>query len=267
MSRVFSRIDLAVEAPLCLLPQTDPYTDFDFALAHRVLEDPAYAAHFRNRRSYRELILDNSFHELRHPVSISELLDAAELTEATYIIAPDKSYESAWSIEQYQELVRRRDSRHFVRDPTKARRPSLYKIGVVLSAHTSAERAAFLAATAGAAMLCLPYNQPRFAWYTEHFPAFQRIHLLGASEPAELFAWQQYTQCCHISVDTSKPVKHGLLGKKLSELRSWRHPTVSSTALLTLNPEDRIGGPDGLDLAESLPFVTENLYYLRGLLG
>jgi hypothetical protein len=56
---------LALEIPKVFLEQLSPLCDFDFALAHRVLEDADYASFYaKQAKAGRFVLLDNGMHEL-----------------------------------------------------------------------------------------------------------------------------------------------------------------------------------------------------------
>jgi hypothetical protein len=239
------QIGLAVELPPSLLVHVGPpLTDLDFALAHRVLENRTYGAWFRNRAKGRELILDNSMHELGEPLPLDALIRAAEMVNPDYVIAPDRLDDAVWTLQQYHNTRLALDGR--------------WKTAVVLVGATPDERAAFCQQVQEAEMLCLPYRKPRLAWFLELTPNHRRIHLLGVSTLLELLLWRRLTNACglDLSVDTGKPVKHGLLGNRISELQSLRHAPLPAKALL----EVACVTPEQLDL------ILENVRFLRTFL-
>lgn len=246
-------ISLAMEMPTCRLAQWEMYTDLDFVLAHKVLADRDYAEHFKHRTQDRELILDNSFHELGHPLDVRDLLRAAVLCRATYIIAPDKVGDVAFNIEQLHKL-----------------NYGLFKHGVQCKTAvvmtgteegTKDEREDFLQHVRNADMLCCTFKQAkRYDWYFKSKVAreWKRVHLLGVSELIELGYWQVFSHHnpqVEMSVDTGKPLKWALQGKRLDELRSLRFseqttaegkPSIMSQKILELCSEDVTPEIDGL---------------------
>jgi hypothetical protein len=234
-------IQLAVELPTSMLGMSYMSTDLDFAVAHQVLEDPTYAKHFAERPKGRELILDNSVHELGESIGIQPLLTAADLVRADYLISPDRMDDPLWTAEQFHRL--------------NAWRHGL-KIAAVLTGNTPAERSVFLKSVQGADMLCLPYRRQRLAWFVEQAPAFFRVHLLGVSELPELLMWKAFASGLRLSVDTSKPAKHGLLGQRLPLQRSLRHAPMTSASLLNFRDAT----------AQQTTDVAFNISYLRELL-
>lgn len=222
-------IALSMELPTCRLKEWSPLADLDFVLAHKVLEDKAYADFFFNRPKDRELILDNSYHELGYPLAPTELRHAALLCRATYVIAPDKVGDVSFNIKSFCR------AREFM--PGQA-------LAVVMTGSENgdpAEREFFLRSVATAEMLCCTFKQKeRLKWFAESPMAltWQRIHLLGVSELDELSEW--YTLTCNLienlpagprswSVDTGKAIKWALKGKLLSALPSLRTSAETTT--------------------------------------
>jgi hypothetical protein len=215
----------SMEIPSAYLERWAPMTDLDFALAHRVLEDDRYASWYRNRPVDRQLILDNSMHELGEPLPIAQLREAAERVAADFVVPPDQLGKPDWNLDQYKKCV-------------KEFRGTKHSITAVLCGRDRDERKKFLKAVDMAAMLMLPYREPRMTWYLElriQFERFPWIHLLGVSELSEL---QSFNRLCgnneRWSIDTSKPVKAGLVGRSILDGQSLRGIPVSSKDLLGL---------------------------------
>lgn len=246
-------IKLAMEVPVGVL-ELDRLGDLGFALAHKVLEDKKYRDWYRKSSDGREVILDNSMHELKEPLPLEDVVAAADLIEADYLIAPDRLKEPEWTLDQFL-----RTERH------ASKAGSCVEVTAVLCGRTREEREDFLDHIVGKTdMICLPYRENRLAWFREHYdeiaPCFDRIHLLGMSEFDELRMWVEIAREApdlDISVDTSKPIKWGLARKLLSEMRadgrSLRHAPIESADLLNMSC---IPIPP-------LSFVTDNIIYLR----
>lgn len=202
---------LALEVPTAYLPDFIPLTDMDFALSHRVLADDAYAEFYCNRRGSRKLILDNSMHELGHPLSPVELLEAATRCRADYVIPPDKLGEFKQNYDWFKETARIVGNR--------------FKVAVVMCGRDPGERTQFIHNVKSADMLCMPYREFRLDWMQQHWRQISThwndIHLLGVSSLAELRGWSFWTTF-NLSVDTRKPIKWGVQRKKLNELESLR---------------------------------------------
>lgn len=238
-------IGLAQEIPTSMLATWSPLADLDFILAHKVLEDDAYAEFFRCRDARRELILDNSYHELGYPLELSDLLEAAERCRADYVIAPDRIG----------------DAEHNCRMFLKAKQVLAgYGVAVVMTGaddSTPRDRDNFLVNVKHADMLCCTFKQPlRHPWYSTSHVArthFKRVHLLGVSSLEELSLWA-HTALWHpvieFSVDTGKALKWALRGKKLDELESLRsnaetttlgQPSEASQHILGISEEVALG--------------------------
>jgi hypothetical protein len=226
-------IQLSMEVPTPFLESWSPLTDVDFALAHRVLEDAAYAKYYRTRPAGRELLLDNSMHELGAPLEIQQLLDAANLCRADVVISPDQLKDPAWTLEQFNK--------------TKlAFKDTPFEIAVVLQSKTGAttDLEDFLEQVGEADMIMLPYREDRWDWFDRvesSILLWSRVHLLGVSELQELRWWagiaKEYPEISW-SVDTGKPVKWAWAGSRLDAEESIRHSGLTSKELLDLRPED-----------------------------
>jgi hypothetical protein len=119
------------------------------------------------------------------------------------------------------------------------------RLAPVLVGQTQAQREKCLVAYQGSGMLCLPYREPRYDWFAElvleELP-WKRIHLLGMSTLKELLIWvdwdralRQQGKTIRFSVDTSKPVKAGLLGHRIDQLQTLRGLPISSKDLLGMS--------------------------------
>ena len=235
-------IQLALEIPTALLEALTPFTELDFALAHKVLEDEKYAEFYAAREEDRTLILDNSMHELGHPLPPAELLRAAHSCRADYVIAPDMLGQPARNLLWFFE--------------TRKALAEEFKTAVCLCGRTPEERRIFLQEVYEADMLCLPFREERVAWFLEQLPQWTRIHLLGVSTLEELSLWpviaDRYTQIS-FSVDTGKPLKAAMVGRHLDDGKSLRGIPISSKDLLGLS----------LFTPEQLRLMGENIYSLK----
>jgi hypothetical protein len=205
-------IRFTTEAPPCLLPELRPLTDLDFALAHKVLTDSVYTEFYANRPVGRELILDNSVHELGEPLLSADLLRASKLVHADFVIAPDRIDDPEWTLEQYT-LLRR-----------TAYTTDAEVVGV-LCGDTPEIRSRLLDVMWWSDMLCLPYRKPRLEWWEELPRLRSRIHLLGVSTLDELRSWTQIARDypdTEFSIDTAKPIKAALLGRRFDDGSSLR---------------------------------------------
>lgn len=204
------------EIPKAWLKPLSPLMDGDFAIAHQVLEDKVYAEFYKDQAAMgRFVVLDNGFHELGVPLSAPELLEAATRCNPAVVIAPDRLGDQHFGLEQFFE--------------TRRVIPHEIGVGIVLAGVSPAERAEmFMKTKQRAAMLCLPFKEPRFEWFCdliEKIPSGimwpPRIHLLGVNEFWELKAFRDKFAELGIapqrtSVDTSKMIKAGILRKRLT---------------------------------------------------
>lgn len=226
----------SMEIPTGFLEKWSPLCDLDFVLAHQVLEDEQYRTFFASRPAGRQLILDNSMHELGQPLEPEKLLDAASMVNADFVVAPDQLGRPDWNLKSYKDTCR-------------LFKGSKTSVAVVLSGRDKDERRKYIKAVDMAAMIMLPYREPRLAWYLEMPKTFERfpwVHLLGVNTLDEL---QTFNNLCgnsdQWSIDTSKPVKAGICGRDILDGESLRGIPVSSKDLLyieTLRPEqeDRV---------------------------
>lgn len=201
---------LMMEIPRAWLDPLSPLCDADFALAQLVLEDKYYADFYRKQsEAGRFVILDNGFHELGHPLSVPELVEAADRIKPSVVVAPDRLGDYRFGLLQFEEM--------------RKALPHEYGVGAVLCGTSPAERAEFFMKTMPYCnMLCLPFKENRFEWFCDlliKIPKYikwpPRIHLLGVNEFWELKAFRDKFDDLGIesrrtSVDTSKPIKFGI---------------------------------------------------------
>lgn len=208
---------LMAEIPKAWLKPLSPLFDGDFAIAHQILEDKYYAEFYAEQsKKGRFVILDNAFHELGHPLTPQELLEAADRIKPTIVIAPDKIGDQHFTLVKFFE--------------TLEVMPPEIGVGVVIQGVSPAERAEmFMKTVKRAKMLCLPFKEPRFEWFCDllekipkHIQWPPRLHLLGVNELWELKAFRDKIAELGISprlvsIDTSKPIKYGILRQRLKE--------------------------------------------------
>jgi hypothetical protein len=230
-------IELAMEIPRLLLDDISPLCDFDFCLAQEVINDEKYASHYHRAKDntfldgetpgLREVFMDNGFHELGRPLSCHELLDAAKKINPTFVISPDRIDDMSFTFKQYE----------ICKDVFKG----VNAIPIpVLTAAPELDQKSFIMNVQDAPILCLPFRRPRLDWLKFHRDTiaqyFDRIHLLGVSTLDEL---DEIGDLCaeayiHVSVDTGKPIKWGLMGNRFNELSSLRHAPIHSSKMATL---------------------------------
>lgn len=225
-------IGLAVEAPEVLHERLLELTDLDFALAHRVLESASYASWFAARNPQRMLILDNSVHELGTPLQHAQLVKAAAMVKADFVVAPDNLSDPNWTEAQFFGLHADAGRAHGWNRP--------FEMAAVLCGEVSQVRARLLRSFSDAGMLCLPYRRPRLQWWEEHqeeLAHYKHIHLLGLQTLQEARAWVSIAQAHPaqlFTLDTSKPVKWGLCNRQIDSVEDLHGAPISSRELLEL---------------------------------
>lgn len=195
------------EIPNHHLKEFSLLSDLDFVLAHRLLEDKVYADFYKEQLQgkHRTIILDNSMHELKHPVTPKELITSAKVLAPhgwdfrLILIPPDKLGETQWNYEQF-----------------KATRSlgSQFNVGAVMCGDDELERVKYYDGVRDAYWLFWPYRKPRYSWYRSliaHRTLAGHVHhLLGVSTFTELEMWDKVA----FSVDTCKPIKWAYAGEK-----------------------------------------------------
>jgi len=97
-------MDLALECRANLLEYVQPFTDFDFVLAHLALKDEEYSAYYRG--TGKDKIVDNSVNENGEPVSLDELKEAFRQVNGTVIVSPDWIGNKELTLEAYEESIK-----------------------------------------------------------------------------------------------------------------------------------------------------------------
>lgn len=253
-------IKLALEIPTHMLPRWDPKIDLSFVLAHKVLQDQHYADFFNRRGSRRQVILDNSTHEFGHPIPFVDLLKAAKMVRADYVIAPDIVTPDADEAQWKQNM-------EWLQEAVNIFAPSDHALaGVVNGCNMDLLEQYYDDGTDYLEMLCFTFHEPnRLQWwkhYTDHvqFMDIMRIHLLGMSSVEELKRWVDISNDYDdfdFSFDTSKPLKWGVQLKRLDQMTdvSLRGGAVQSKHVLDMEQFS----------AEQIECVEENITYLKKL--
>lgn len=102
---------LACEIPFQYLKSCALETDFDFVLAHLILEKDEVTKEYRNYYSQikdtsnRKMILDNGLFELGYAISDNDLLAAADIVRPDIIIAPDVLGDKNKTIERFVKFT------------------------------------------------------------------------------------------------------------------------------------------------------------------
>ena len=224
---------LSMEIPSLLLPKLSPLCDIDFILAQFVLSDPAYAEFYK--RSTRHKLMDNGFHERGEPMTVAEMVKAAELCKPDVVIAPDWLDEPAKTFEGLM-LAKRRF-------------PGGTKLATVLQGRDRSERLAFWSAVRPIVdTVCLPFKRDRFAWFNELVGSTNtttkwppRLHLLGMKSLEETkhfaVAFEDLRMTDRCSIDTGKMVKLGLANETFHEGMDLRGKGLLDHSISTCTPE------------------------------
>lgn len=224
-------IKLAMEIPKAHLKEFSAVCDYDFAIAHYVLQDAEYARFYKTQREKgRYVILDNGFHELGHPLSNAEIIEAAKIINPNVIIAPDWLGKAKETLEAARELF------SLLKKGTQP-----WNLGVVLQGENRIERFAMYDALKNITYLwCLPYRVNRVEWLYELADANVapiRLHLLGMNEREEIQSLRTIgivrdaERFGGLYIDTAKPIKWGMQNMLIDELPSTRNSGINALSL------------------------------------
>jgi len=229
-------MQLALECRTDLLEMVQPFSDFDFILAHKALEDKEYLEYYKNSGSALKIV-DNSVNEQATPESTERLLEALEKVGGTHLVAPDYIGDAEKTIQAYLECKETLAKNKFPLDRL---------IGVVQGRNP--EETFECLRVMGPGIVGVPYDiwsektDPpwlmgmRRALFISQIPRDQgyAIHLLGFTSLEELF-WYQANHMV-TSIDTGIPVLLGLQGLDiLDPLDSKEQPTLNEMGKYELN--------------------------------
>jgi len=216
-------IDLSFEVPIAHLDEYAENMDYDFALAHLVLQSEDYKAYYKRQSTKRLVILDNSMFELGHPLESEQLVDICAQIGAQELVAPD-----------YLNVERTIQAVMDMRKELEKKKLKVKLLGVVqgktydewMQCHTQLVRLPFVD------RICICFN-PMFRlgvpeehknsetkgwmWTRINFmKMLQRsglmnhgktYHLLGLADGRELFYQKEIKQIT--TNDSSSPIVHG----------------------------------------------------------
>lgn len=178
------------EAPLNHLQDFSDLQDYHLALSF-LLSDKRYVTFLEEERINKNIILDNSYNELKKAEGIETLIQMAEMIKADAVISPD---DHTWTTEEtinaYKVLKSKSEGKFQIMVPTKS---------------MDEARAAWAEGVIG---LALPYRFRPFM--PEAFP-WHKTHFLGLRDPIEVKMLKP------ISCDTSMPIKIALQGMTIDE--------------------------------------------------
>lgn len=215
-----TKVYYACECPTAHIKLTQQHTDFDFVIAHHVLEDNEYAATYMKRNIGRILILDNGFFELGAPLSNTQILEAAVKVNADFIVPPD----------HMGDFIR---TKQLLKDFIKIK--GKYKIAPVVVGSNPGELARcydYYTNTPEVDMYCLAFGTERAAALkmVRTIDKNKPHHLLGFSTLKEFRSCLDIMQLPSVSLDTSKPVNAAYAGKIIKDLgrRSYVRPALDA---------------------------------------
>ena len=233
---------LALECRTDMLEMVQPFSDFAFILAHKVLEDEKYLAYYKDSDSLPKFV-DNSVNEQGTPLSIEELKEAFDKVGGTYLVAPDHLGDAEKTINAYKEC-----KKAFIKEEIPLER----LVGVVQGSTFADALECLRIYNTG--VICVPYDlcsqktDPpwlmglRRALFIAHIPRNQDflIHLLGFTSMDELF-WYQNDPVV-TSIDTGVPVLLGLEGLDiLDPLENKEQPTFNRMEKIELTQQGWTG--------------------------
>ena len=203
---------LGMEIPKTHMIELSRLTDFDFAIAHRIVNDQVYRDAFtRQREEGRMIFLDNGFHEIGNSADPKILLQAQFQIAADVVISPDRIDDMeftkeyiTWSLDHFGG----RTAGVIVGEALSER---LDLLDTYLELHVP--------------YICFPYRRARHVWIGEfdtHRPGWEtyvKVHFLGMQTLEE--ATMCATRFPDGTFDTSKPIKWGYKGKRLDEIEMF----------------------------------------------
>lgn len=220
---------LALECRTNLLDHVQPFADFDFCLAHKVLEDEEYAEWYKNSDSVLKIV-DNSVNEQGEPTSVSNLLEAFRKVGGSHLIAPDYPQNAVETVKAYKECEQAL---------MKEKIPIEVLCGVV-QGKVFEHAFECLLSYRHPSLVCIPYDlcsektDPpwlmglRRALFISNIPRDRgyAVHLLGFTGLEEFFWYQNNPMI--VSIDTGIPILLGLQGLDiLDPLESKEQPTLN----------------------------------------
>lgn len=101
-------MQLALESPVGMLSQIQPFADFDFVLAQEVLQDEEYAKWYQESENVK--VLDNGLNEEGEPLPIVALKELFDKVGADYVVSPDWRGDAKRTWQAYGECEKAFDS-------------------------------------------------------------------------------------------------------------------------------------------------------------
>ena len=228
---------LALECPTRMLEQIQPFADFDWVLADRMLKEPEYAKYYAETGKVK--FLDNSVNELGEPLDLEQMAKAREMLgpSTCYIVSPDWLGDSRKTLEAYASALKLFPPQFVVPVLQGA---SFEEVLDCLGAYMS------VVAQGARIILSIPYDiasertdppelmSLRRALVVSQLPKEVSVHLLGFTSLNE-FIWYKDRHNV-LSIDTGLPILLGLQGKGIEEpILDKSVPTLNQMDTLELN--------------------------------
>jgi hypothetical protein len=246
---------LALECTTKLLPSIQPLADFDWVLAHKVLEDPDYAEYYK--ASGRFKVLDNSVNEFLTPVDLNYLDEAASYVKPDLIVAPDYLGDMNKTREAVREAIHLFGKEKIfpvVQGKDIDEILNLFKYYLELGLERVAIPYDILAQREDNSVMMASNRRMVVNSIITRAPIGFEVHLLGLNTLEEL---SYYRSPYLISIDTGVPVLLGLKGYKLGD-----DPLPDKKEAPTMNLMDTYS-----DEFADLSVAYYNVAYLRKLLN
>jgi len=202
------------------------YTDYDFLLAHKILDCKEYREFYKKSERYK--IVDNSSFELSEPLKLAELLDAAKEVDANEIVIPDIIGDPKASMVLLDECLQKlfRDYSSYFNDGLK--------IGAVVQGTTIEEWLSYFKLLSSGYPVISRVHIPFALKFVnrdsstqtqmdsrllmtsiidreELYNPYKKYHLLGCSNPIEIKYQSKYKWID--TLDTSSPIQQAVCGK------------------------------------------------------
>jgi len=247
---------LALECPTAMLNDIQPLADFDWILAHKVLEDKEYREYYSKSRRFK--VLDNSVNELLEPVDFNSLSLASGWIEPNLIVAPDFLGDHIQTRAALNEAIRIFGiDRVFpvVQGATMVSIIDFFDYILHLGFKRVAVPYDLLSSRKDSPVIMANNRLKVVNSIITKVPIGFEIHLLGMTTIEEL---ENHNKGWVKSIDTGVPVMLGLRGRRLDTYRlvDKKKPTMSIMECTTSgNPE------------YSRQSIYYNIAYLRKLLN
>lgn len=205
-------MQLALECPTRLLEHIQPFADFYWILAHKVLQDKVYKEYYEKVSGVK--FVDNSVNELGEPVSLGDMKKAFEQVKGTYVVAPDWIGNGEKTCKAYLECLKEFGEERVV----PVIQGSTF-IEVVSSYEIISGTKTFIAVPYD---ICSKKTDPpwlmslRRAMVVKNIiPTEKPVHLLGLTSLDEFFWYHGAPNV--VSIDTGVPILLGLMEKDILE--------------------------------------------------